>query len=137
MSDTTATPAKILVIDDNVIIQHTLQLALHELGYQVIATGEIAAALHFVREEKPALILLDINFPPDPAIFSGGLRDGYWALEWMRHLNEINGIPVVIISNDDPVITKPRALAAGAAAYLRKPISKDELAATLAGLLTK
>lgn len=128
---------KILVIDDNPIIQRTVQFALRELGYEVVVAGEIAGALNIVRKEKPALILLDINFPPDDSAFSGGLRDGFWALDWMRHLNEINDVPVIIISGDDPATTRPRALAAGAAAYLHKPIKKDELAATIAGLLTK
>lgn len=135
MNATASTSGKILVVDDNAIIQRTVQLALEALGYSVIVTGEIAEALNLVRKEKPVLILLDINFPPDPATFSGGLRDGYWALDWMRHLGEINGVPVVIISGDDPATARPQALAAGAAAYLHKPISKEELAITLARLL--
>ncbi len=137
MNETPANPAKILVIDDNAIIQRTVQLALQELGYQTVVTGEIAEALNFVRREKPALILLDINFPPDSATFSGGLRDGFWALEWMRYLGELEGVPVIVISGDDPIAAKPRALAAGARAYLHKPIRKDELAATVAELLKK
>jgi CheY-like chemotaxis protein len=130
-------PGKILVIDDNTIIQRTVQLALKDLGYQVLLAGEIADALRIVRAEKPVLILLDINFPLDPSVFSGGLRDGFWALEWMRHMDEVKGTPVIVISGDDPATARPRALAAGAAAYLHKPISKDELAATVAGLLAK
>ena len=128
---------KILVIDDNPIIQRTLQFTLQELGYTVVVAGEIADALHSVRNDKPVLLLLDINFPPDTTSFSGGLHDGFWALEWMRHMDEIGGVPVVIISGDDPATARPRALAAGAAAYLHKPISKEELAATIAGLLAK
>jgi CheY-like chemotaxis protein len=50
-------------------------------------------------------------------------------------MDEIKNIPIVIISSDDPAVSGPRAQAAGAAAYLHKPINKDELARTVAELL--
>ena len=128
-------PAKVLVIDDNPIIQHTVQFALQEFGYQVFAVGDIADALNILRKEKPALILLDINFPLDSGVFSGSQRDGFWALEWLHYLEDAKGIPVIIISADPPEKSKAQALAAGAAAYFHKPINKDELAATIARLL--
>lgn len=133
--DTTSPPPlKILVIDDNRIIQQSLQLALQPRGYKVFLAGDIATALKTVREEKPGLLLLDINFPPDSSSF-GGNRDGFWALDWLRHMGAVNDMPVIVISGEEPENLKPRALAAGAAAYFQKPINADELAATIAGLL--
>ena len=132
--ETTAHP-KILVADDDLVIQHTIQLALKDRGYQVLVAGQIAEALNIVRSQMPDLILLDINFPPDTALVSGGLRDGFWALEWLRYLDEVKGVPIVIISGDDPATAQPHALAAGAAAYLHKPIKSDELLALIAQLL--
>jgi CheY-like chemotaxis protein len=126
---------KILVIDDNPIIQQTLNVALRDLGYHVIICGELTEALNIARKESPNLILLDINFPPDSSVFSGGLRDGISALAWMRLQWELKSVPIVIISSDDPATTKPRALGAGASAYLDKPIAKDVLALTVAKLL--
>lgn len=126
---------KILVADDDLIIQRAIQLALKDRGYLVLVAGQIAEALSIVRNQKPDLILLDINFPPDTALVSGGLRDGFWALEWMRYLDEVQGVPIVIISGDAPATAQPHALAAGAAAYLHKPIKGDELLALIAKLL--
>ena len=140
MADTNPQPAaphqgKILVIDDNPIIQRTMYFALRDKGHTVLMCGEITEALKIVRKEKLILILLDINFPPDASVGGGGVRDGVWALEWMRRMDELHGVPIVIISSDDPTTASPRARAAGAAAYLHKPISKDDLTLTVASLL--
>lgn len=134
---TVSSRGKILVIDDNPIIQRTMYFALRDKGYTVLMSGEIAEALLIVRKEKLDLILLDINFPPDVAVGSGGVRDGFWALEWMKRMDEIKNIPIVIISSDDPAVSGPRARAAGAAAYLHKPINKDELALIVGELLSQ
>jgi CheY-like chemotaxis protein len=126
---------KILVVDDNPIIQRTLYFALRDQGYTVQMAGEITEALRMVRKERPDLILLDIHFPPDASVGGGGVRDGFWALDWMRRMDELNGVPIVIISGDDPATASPQARAAGADAYLHKPINKDELALIVAELL--
>ena len=55
----------------------------------------------------------------------------------MRHLNEIKGVPVVIISGHNPDTARARAPASGVGAYLHKPINKEELGVTIAGLLAK
>jgi len=140
MADTNPQPAaphqgKILVIDDNPIIQRTMYFALRDKGHTVLMCGEITEALKIVRKEKLILILLDINFPPDASVGGGGVRDGFWALEWMRRMDELHGVPIVIISSDDPATASPRAQAAGADAYLHKPINKDLLILTVAELL--
>ena len=126
---------KILVIDDNPIIQRTIYFALRDKGYTVHISGEIAEALNIVRKVKPDLILLDINFPPDASVGGGGVRDGFWALNWMRRMDEAKGVPIVIISGDDPATASPRAQAAGANGYLHKPINKEEMALIVAELL--
>jgi len=139
MNETSEIPARgrILVVDDNEIIQRSLQLVMEERGYDVVLAGDIPDALTAVRTQRPDVILLDINFPPDAAAVGGSQRDGFWALEWMRYLDRMKGIPIILISSDDPAAVRPHALAAGAAAYLQKPINHDELAALLADLLAR
>jgi len=128
---------KILVVDDNPIIQRTMYFALRDKGYTVLMSGDITEALQIVRKERPDLILLDINFPPDGSVGGGGVRDGFWALAWMQRMDEVKGVPIIIISSDDPATASPRAQAAGAAAYLHKPINKVDLALTVAELLAQ
>jgi CheY-like chemotaxis protein len=73
------------------------------------------------------LILLDINFPPDVAHGGGVAGDGFLIMEWLKRMEEAKGVPIVIISGADPAKCKERALAAGAAGYLQKPIEPGEL----------
>lgn len=132
-----STATKILVVDDNPIIQRTLYFALRDSGHKVFLCGELTEALNIARKELPNLILLDIHFPPDPSIISGGMRDGFSALAFIHRLYGLNDVPIVIISSDDPATAKPQALSIGAAAYLHKPIAKEMLTQTVAGLLKR
>ena len=56
---------KVLVIDDNPIIQRAVYFALREKVRKVLMCGDVSEALHIIREEHPDLIVLDIHFPPD------------------------------------------------------------------------
>lgn len=129
------TSGKILVIDDNPIIQRTLYFALRDYGHTVLMSGEISAALKTIRQERLSAIILDLNFPLDADTTDPIPRDGFWALDWLQRVGEAKGIPILVISGDAPEKSKARALAAGAAAYFQKPVAKQELAATLARLL--
>jgi CheY-like chemotaxis protein len=130
-----AAGAKILVVDDNPIIQRTMYFALRDQGYTPILTGEIAGALKIIREERIDLIVLDLNFPADASVGSTSMRDGFWVLDWVHRLNEAQGTPVVVVSGDPPEKSKAHALACGAAAYFQKPVDKREFTATVAQLL--
>jgi CheY-like chemotaxis protein len=132
-----ASAGKILVVDDNPIIRRSVYFALRDRGYEVLMSEELAEALNIVRKETPDIILLDINFGPDTSLGAAGVRDGFWALEWLRHMDEIKGVPIVIISSDDPSSASPRAQAAGAAGYLHKPLSKEMLTLTVAELMSQ
>ncbi|HUC84150.1 MAG TPA: response regulator [Candidatus Acidoferrales bacterium] len=132
-----ATNGKILVIDDNPVIQRAMHVALQQHGYLVLESGDIAGALKIVREQRPDVILLDLNFPADNALVSYSLRDGFAVLEWLHRLEESKGIPIIVVSIDPPEKSETQALAAGAAAYFCKPVDNDELAVTLAVLLDR
>ena len=126
---------KVLVIDDNPIIQRTMYFALRDKGYAVQMCGEISEALKIVRQGRLDAILLDLNFPPDASVNATMTHDGFWALGWLRRMDEVKGTPVIVVTSDPPEKSKAQALASGAAAYFQKPIDKEQLAATLASLL--
>jgi CheY-like chemotaxis protein len=126
---------KVLVIDDNPIIQRAVYFALREKVRKVLMCGDVSEALHIIREEHPDLIVLDIHFPPDGML--GGERDGYWALDWLSRVTEVKHTPVIMISSDDAASARPRALAAGADAFLQKPLNKTELAAIATSLIAQ
>jgi CheY-like chemotaxis protein len=125
---------KILVVDDNPVVLKAFELKLKALGFHVLTATEGAGAVSTARQERPDLIVLDINFPPD--VGAAGLQwNGFTIMQWMQRFNEAAGIPVIIITGSDPEKFKERALAAGAVAFFQKPINNEEFLITVRRIL--
>ena len=116
---------KILVIDDNPIIQRAVYLMFRDRGYKILMSGDIADAMSVVRYEHPNLILMDINFDTHSSLLEAG--DGFSATEWLHQIPEAQELPVVIISSAEAEEAEPLALLAGAVAYLQKPFDPEKL----------
>ncbi|HTB84208.1 MAG TPA: response regulator [Candidatus Sulfotelmatobacter sp.] len=127
--------AKVLVVDDNPIILRTVYFCLRDHDCRVLMCGDVTNALRHIRDEEPDVVVLDINFPPEGV--NGGERDGFWALDWMHRVQGLSDTPVIMISNDDAATARPRALAAGALAFLQKPLDKAELIRLVKGLAAR
>jgi CheY-like chemotaxis protein len=125
---------KILIVDDNPVVLKAFEMKLKTLGFSVLTATEGAGAVNKVRDERPDVIVLDINFPPE-ASATGLQWNGFTIMQWMRRFNEASEIPVIIITSDDPAKYKERALSAGAAAFFQKPINNDEFLLTVRRLI--
>jgi CheY-like chemotaxis protein len=128
---------KILIVDDNAVVVRALSMKLKASGYDTLTAQEGSEAVSAVRQQKPDLIVLDINFPPDVAHGGGIGWDGFRIMEWLRRINEAKGTPVIIITGGDPAKYKDAALAAGAVSFFQKPINNDELLAVIQKLLAQ
>lgn len=84
----------------------------------MVTESDARAGLERIREQKPDLVLLDLNI-------SG--VSGETILREMRNDTETSGIPVVIVSGDVNEDTKLRLLEAGAQRYLEKPYTITEV----------
>jgi two-component system OmpR family response regulator len=116
---------KILVVDDNPVVLKAFELKLKALGFQVITAIDGSNAVSTARHERPDLIVLDINFPPD--VGSSGLQwNGFNIMQWMHRFQEAANIPVIIITSEDAAKYKDKAIAAGAVAFFQKPINHEE-----------
>ncbi len=73
-------------------------------------------------------IVLDIGLP-------GG--DGFVVMNRLRSIKPVADVPIIVITGttERAGYTKKETLAAGAAAYFRKPVDPDELDATIQRLL--
>ena len=124
---------KILIVDDNEVILKALTLALKKHDFDVVTALDGSLAVGAVRREKPDAILLDISFPP--AQFGSVEWDGFRIMQWLKRVEEAKNIPFVLITGGEAAKYKERALKEGAAAFFQKPISNEDLIATLKKLV--
>jgi CheY-like chemotaxis protein len=110
----------VLVVEDDPDIRDIVQDLLESEGYDVIPASHGKQALEFLwgvkTTAKPDLVILDMMMP---------LVDGRQVLEAMQSDTDLASIPVLVISA--VVREKP----AGAAAFLRKPVSLEKLFETV------
>jgi two-component system, OmpR family, response regulator len=118
---------KILVADDNIIVLKTLSIKLKSEGYEVRTAMDGSTAVSCVRRERPDLIILDINFPPDVAHGGGISWDGFLILEWLRRIDEARDTPIIFITSGEPARFREKALSAGAVAFFQKPVDQEEM----------
>jgi CheY-like chemotaxis protein len=117
-----ANPPRVLVIDDNHAIHDLFERYLTPNFYQVVHAHSGAEALETAVESKPDVILLDVMMPA---------VDGWQVLQEIKRNSKTRDIPIVVCS----VLKEPElALSLGAHAYLKKPVERLELLATLARL---
>jgi PAS domain S-box-containing protein len=116
-------PGKILHIEDNLSnLKLVERIAAMRGGLEVIPAMHGGLGLELAREHMPSLIILDLHLPD----LNGA--------EVLRRLHEdpvTSSIPVVIASADASPGQAQRLVAAGALAYLTKPIDVAELLAII------
>lgn len=107
---------KILLVEDNEVNRRLAGFLLRSQGYQVREATTAAAAFEMVEKERPDLIVMDIQLPE---------MDG---LEITRRLKARPGtadIPVIAVTSFAMKGDREKALAAGCAGYVTKPIDKN------------
>jgi len=118
---------KILVVDDNVVVLKTISIKLKSEGYEVRTAMDGSTAVSCVRREKPDLIILDINFPPDTGSAGNVSWDGFMILDWLRRIEEARDTPIIFITSGESAKFRQRALDAGAIAFFEKPVNHEEM----------
>lgn len=134
METLAATAKKILVVDDDPVVLKAMSLMLSAKGYQVLTAESGADAISVLGRNKPHLMLLDLDFPPDP---STPLVDGFLTLEWARRFGIAHNVPVIIVSSLDPAAYQKRAEAAGIEICLRKPVNERTLQSAIQTALAR
>lgn len=119
----------ILVVDDSAAIRKILQRVLRQTGMAIRTiheAGDGAEALDILGKQHVDLVLTDINMPKmDGLQFLAALKG---APEWRR-------IPVVMITTEGGEMKVAEAVKLGAAGYVRKPFTADQVKEKLAGFL--
>jgi len=112
---------QVLYIEDNPVNMMLMEAMLERLpGLQLQLHGEASAeaGLRWAEQQRPDLILLDIQLQDS---------DGFAVLKGLRGRAACAAIPVVAVSADSMPDVITRALAAGFAGYVTKPVELDAL----------
>lgn len=116
----------VLIAEDSRDTRIMLKRAFELKGYRVIEAGDGNEALEAVRQNRPNLILVDLNMP---------VVDGLETVKKIRKLEAAGEhVPIVAITAFDVYGMKEAALEIGCNTYLSKPLDMEELDRTLKGL---
>jgi len=108
----------ILLVEDDAVVIHALELQLRNAGYKVVAAGNAAEAIRATVTQQPDLMILDLTLIDGIAV--NGLRDGLSMLQWLhRTLPEAN-FPVIVHTADTSESVDERAQSYGVAGVFRK-----------------
>jgi len=114
-----ATPATILVVDDEIPIRRFLRAGLEGQGYRFVEAATGMEAISAAAMRAPSLVLLDLGLPD---------IDGF---DVVRRIREWSRMPIIVLSAREQEGDKIRALDAGADDYITKPFSMGELLARM------
>jgi two-component system, cell cycle response regulator DivK len=105
--------AKVLVVDDNRSSRDLIRAILKNVQCIVIEASHGQEALDLLQQERPGLVLLDIDMP--------GLN-GLAVVKKIREDMSFTGLPVVAVTAFAVERDRERAMAAGFTAYVTKPV---------------
>ena len=109
---------KILVAEDEPDIQDLIKFTLEFAGHEVRVASNGEEALKLARIDIPELVLMDVRMPK---------MTGYEACRAMKADPMLQNIPVVFLSAKGQEVEVQAGLDVGAADYILKPFSPDEL----------
>ncbi len=121
---------KILVVDDSIVIQKMVEIALeHEVengSCELITAMKGEDAIRLAKEHQPGLILLDLGLPD---------MMGMDVLKAVRET--MAGVPIVILSGKESAQDKDAAMSGGATDFINKPFHDEDLIAKVHQFLGK
>jgi len=118
-------PAAILIVDDEAQIRRVMRTSLSSHGYTILEASTGEEAVEIVRQERPDLVLLDINMP------------GIGGIEACREIRESSNASIIMLTVRSTERDKVRALDAGADDYVVKPFSMEEVLARIRAVLRR
>ena len=108
----------VLVVDDSITVRRVTQRLLQREGYRVAMAADGLQALERLAEEKPAVVLSDIEMPR---------MDGFDLARNIRADERLAGMPIIMITSRIAEKHREHAMELGVNHYLGKPYSEEEL----------
>jgi|SRR5579863_8230210 len=107
----------ILVVDNNWANLELAGSIFEPVGYEVLRAGGGVEGLAMAKRTRPDLVLSDVSMPDG---------NGYQLVEALKADPDLKATPVILISSSR-IGNRDRAMAAGAARFLRRPVDPDIL----------
>ena len=121
---------RVLVVDDSAVIRDLLAATLEERGAVVTAVGTAEAALGIIVQERPDVLVSDLEMPD---------KSGYWLIGQVRTLSPEQGgtTPAAAITGLTGPEHRASALRAGFQHHMEKPVDLHVLIGIVASLTRK
>jgi len=113
---------KILLVEDDQPILELMEILLRRIGYEPVLVPDVLEALERVRNDPPALVLLDIMMTP---------MNGWEFLEKVREEYGMKEIPVILFTASPSVDEKIALMKDPKLGLLQKPVTITELKAEI------
>ncbi|ACX95372.1 Hpt domain-containing protein [Halothiobacillus neapolitanus] len=117
----------VLVVDDSLTVRKVTARTLERNNLDVILARDGVEALGFLHEQKPDVVLTDIEMPR---------MDGFELLGAIRNDEQTRNVPVIMISSRTGQKHRSRAEALGVSAYLGKPYAEADLIGRIESFIT-
>jgi CheY-like chemotaxis protein len=117
---------RILIVEDNEENRDALSRRMKRRGFEVLVAAEGKSGLAMAQDEKPDLILMDMNMPE---------LDGWEATRQIKSSEGCRDIPVIALTAHALAGDRERALEVGCADYHTKPVDFAKLLAQIEALL--
>jgi two-component system alkaline phosphatase synthesis response regulator PhoP len=109
---------RVLVVDDEIHIVHVVAIKLRNNGYEVISAENGAEAFDLAREEKPDIIVADLQMP---------VMTGLQLVEKLRQCEQTRDIPVIMLTARSFAVENEPKEELQISEFLSKPFSPKEL----------
>lgn len=119
-------PRRVLAVDDEAIVLHSIRKSLSRRGFAVDEAFSGHAALARIQTAPYELVLLDMRMPD---------ANGLDVLTKIKKRQP--GLPVIIVTGYASIETAVEAIQRGAADYVPKPFTPDELASAATRVLQR
>ncbi len=118
--------SRVLVIDDESTVGLILRLALDAKGHDTVVAEDGGSGIELALTEHPDAIVLDLMMPR---------VNGYDVLDALRGADEMNDVPVIVLTAVTMSRERDRCLSEGAAAVITKPFDPADVVDALDDLL--
>ncbi len=117
---------RVMVVDDSITVRKVTQRLLNRHDYEVFTAKDGVDALNVLHDNKPDVMLLDIEMPR---------MDGFELATIIRHDETLKDLPIIMITSRTGEKHRQRAESIGVNHYMGKPYNEVDLLQTIEALL--